>query len=109
MKTTDPYLISPELVINLHGIQFPLEYLYRHGIVVGQPGSGKTRCLLMPLIRAILETTGTSSEKKAAIILIDPKNELTPFLQSLTKELGREEDLIVFKPGTHGFNRCDIR
>ncbi len=104
MKTIDPYLISPELTVNLHGTSFPLEYLFRHGLIVGQPGSGKTRCILMHLIRAILSATGIGSDEKAALIVIDPKNELTPFLQILTKECGREQDLVFFGPGTASYN-----
>jgi hypothetical protein len=100
----DPYLISPELSLELHGIQFPLEYLYRHTLMVGQPGSGKTRCVLMPLIRAILATTGTNPDQKAALVVVDPKNELTAFLHNLTREVGREADLIVYKPGSAWYN-----
>ena len=49
MNTTDDqFLRDPKCLVNLHGIKFPLEYLYRGLIAIGQPGSGKTRCILMP-------------------------------------------------------------
>ena len=104
MKTSDPYLLLPELQIDLHGIKFPLELLYRHTLVTGQPGSGKSRLVLMPLLRSILATTGNHPDKKAAMVIIDPKLELTGFLQSLTREFGREGDLVIFRPGTAWYN-----
>jgi len=105
MKTkTDPYLISPELTVNLHGIKFPLEYLYRGLLAVGQPGSGKTRCILMPLIQSILATTGNDPEQKAAMIIADPKGELAPFMEEALEAVGRSDDLVVLKPSSAYYN-----
>ena len=92
-KTTDEYLIEPELKVSLHGIEFPLEYLYRGLLAVGQPGSGKTRCVLMPLVREILRATGNGVLTKCGLVVADPKNELASFLVDAAKEVGREEDV----------------
>jgi len=103
-KTTDEYLIEPELKVSLHGIEFPLEYLYRGLLAVGQPGSGKTRCVLMPLVREILRATGNGVLTKCGLVVADPKNELASFLVDAAKEVGREEDVIVLKPGSAWYN-----
>ncbi len=96
---TDPYLIYPNQTVTLHGIHFPLEYLFRGMLVIGQPGSGKTRCVLMPLIKSILAATGNAPEQKASLIIADPKNELAPFMAEALASIGRADDLIVLKPG----------
>lgn len=101
---TDPYLICPNQTVTLHGIQFPLEYLYRGLLVIGQPGSGKTRCVLMPLIKSILAATGNAPERKASLIVADPKNELAPFMAEALAAVGRADDLIVLKPGAGYYN-----
>jgi type IV secretory pathway TraG/TraD family ATPase VirD4 len=101
---TDPYLLCPDQTVTLHGIRFPLEYLYRGMLVIGQPGSGKTRCILMPLIKSILATTGNAPERKASFIVADPKNELAPFMAEVLAAVGRADDLIVLKPGAAWYN-----
>lgn len=97
-------MIHPELEVSLHGIQFHLEYLFRGMLVVGQPGSGKTRCILMPLVRELLRATGSQADTKCGLLVADPKNELAPFLIEAAREVGREEDVIVLKPGTAWYN-----
>lgn len=103
----DPYLVRPDQTVNLHGIQFPMEYLFRGTLVVGQPGSGKTRCILMPLLRSILQATGTDSEEKASLVIVDAKNEFGPFIEQLLREVGREDDLVILKPGSSFYNPLD--
>jgi type IV secretory pathway TraG/TraD family ATPase VirD4 len=104
MKRADPYLVRPDQTVSLHGTTFPLEYLYRHLLIVGQPGSGKTQCILMPLIRSILAATGCGAEDKATLIIADPKNELAPFIAQALDAARRPDDLIVLKPGTAWYN-----
>lgn len=99
MKPVDPYLQHRDQTVTLHGLEFPLEYLYRGLLIVGQPGSGKTRCLLMPLIESILETTGTDPDQKCSLMIADPKNELGPFIHDLLARVGRADDLVVLQPG----------
>lgn len=103
-KTTDDYLLEPERKVSLHGIEFPLEYLFRGLLAVGQPGSGKTRCVLMPLIREILRATGTDALSKCGLVVADPKNEFASFLVEAAKEVGREEDVLILKPGSAWYN-----
>ena len=103
----DPFLQQPDQIIDLHGIKFPLEYLFRGTLIVGQPGSGKTRCILMPLVRSILHATGSEMDEKASLIVVDPKNEFGPFIQELLREAGREDDLVILKPNSAFYNPLD--
>jgi hypothetical protein len=103
-KMSDEYLIEPHSKISLHGTEFPLEYLYRGLSTVGQPGAGKTRCILMPLVKEILRAAGNSAERKCGLLVADPKNELAPFLLDAAKEVGRQEDVVILKPGSVWYN-----
>ena len=95
MKSTDQYLIHPGQVIDLHGQKVPLELLFRGMLITGSPGTGKTRCVLLPLLEAILKTTGTNPDKKSTMVISDPKNELGPHLESILSRIGRADDLIA--------------
>jgi type IV secretory pathway TraG/TraD family ATPase VirD4 len=101
---TDPYLIDPGQRIEIQGVNFPMEYLFRGALITGQPGSGKTRCILLPLLRSILQTTGTKDESKAGLVIADPKGEFEPLLNDLLRSVGREDDLVVLKPGCAYYN-----
>jgi type IV secretory pathway TraG/TraD family ATPase VirD4 len=100
----DPYLISPDLLVAINENSFPLELLFRHLLITGQPGSGKSRCVLMPLLRSIMQVTGNNVDRKAAFVVFDPKNELTPYMQLLAEEIGRLDDLIMLRPGKAYYN-----
>jgi hypothetical protein len=101
---TDPYLIDPCQEVELHGLKFPLEYLFRGMLVVGQPGAGKTRGVLIPLLRSILQATGVDPQCKAGLVIADPKGEFEELIRPLLREMGREEDLINLRPGEAFYN-----
>jgi len=103
-KQEDPYLIFPDKQISISGIKFPLEYLFRGLLVTGLPGSGKTRCILLPLLSEILRVTGIDQATKAGMFIADPKNELAEHIQTLLKGTEREKDLIVLRPGSAYYN-----
>lgn len=102
--TQDPYLISPNRTIQLHGIEFPAEYLFRHLLITGAPGSGKTRLILLPLIEQILTSFGSAPDEKAAMIFADPKGELQSLLKPLLQRCSRENDLVVLGPEQAFYN-----
>jgi hypothetical protein len=49
--------------------------LFRHVLILGETGSGKTRSGVLPLLRAIL-AAASNEEDAPAMLLIDPKHEL---------------------------------
>lgn len=82
----------------------PFEYLFRSVLAVGAPGCGKTRGILMPLLRELLRATGTDPETKVGLVVADPKNEFRPFLEASLAEVGRLDDLVIIGPGEGCYN-----
>ena len=63
------------------GLRLTHRDLRRHLLVLGETGSGKTRSILMPLMRAVLCTRQNYVRKAPSALIIDPKDgELAGFL-----------------------------
>lgn len=100
----DPYLFAPNTKINLHGIEFPAEYLFRHLLITGAPGAGKTRLVLLPLLDQILSVFDPAPSGKPSLIIADPKGELHSLLQPLLEKYGRLDDLVILETGASYYN-----
>ncbi len=74
--------------------------LYRHVIVFGSTGSGKTAYFLMPLLQSVLETGGSDPEDKPGAFLVDVKGDMARRCREILARVGREKDLLVV--GRHG-------
>ena len=61
----------------------PREALCRHALVLGETGSGKTASVILPVVAAMARAQeGTL----AAGLVIDPKREISPALETLAPE-----------------------
>jgi len=85
--------------INLHGITFPHALLYRHLLLSGNSGSGKTHGILKPLIRQLLAADLHSPERRAGMVVFDVKGDLKPIVEEALARCGRKNDLIVVGVG----------
>ena len=64
--------------------RFELDSLKRHVLILGETGSGKTASGIMPLLRAIVDSSGHSDERRVSCALvIDPKRELAEAIRSM--------------------------
>jgi len=63
----------------------------RHFLFLGETGSGKTESGVKPVCRLVLDSNQNQS---AAALMIDPKEELLPFVAQHMAEQGRLEQLI---------------
>ena len=61
----------------------PRQTLTRHTLVLGETGSGKTASCVLPVVAAIARAP---AERVGAALVIDPKRELAPALQSLAPQ-----------------------
>ncbi|MBK8638387.1 MAG: type IV secretory system conjugative DNA transfer family protein [Chromatiaceae bacterium] len=67
---------------------------FQNLIVFGQPGSGKTVCVLNALLEGLL----AASEPPAAGLFLDPKGDFRDKLRVLCRRQGREADLLILDP-----------
>jgi hypothetical protein len=70
---------------------------YKNLVVFGQPGSGKTVCVLNALLDGLIASTAASALPAAGLIL-DPKGDFKEKIAALMRRVGRERDLLVFDP-----------
>lgn len=66
-----------------------------HTLIVGASGSGKTHCLMFPLIKIL-------AKKGESIIVTDPKGELYEGTANLLKDKGYKVIIINFRDPVHG-------
>lgn len=64
-------------------------------IIFGQPGSGKTVCVLNSLLQGWLSAT---NRNRSSLLILDPKGDYLHKIQRLSQSVSRSEDLIVFDP-----------
>ena len=63
--------------------EVPREALTRHTLVLGETGSGKTACAILPVVAAM---AAAPRERLGAALVIDPKRELARTLEKLAPE-----------------------
>ena len=86
-------------VIDFHGqLKIPVETLLRGTLITGATGSGKTRCVIRPLLRQLLALHARDGHAKSGALVIDPKNELLGIVREALEKCGREGDLICIGP-----------
>lgn len=92
-------------VIPFHTAQIRVEDLLSHLMVVGQPGSGKSRACIRILLRELLKLHAQDPARKTGIFLIDGKGgELRNYVEEALQMAGRADDLIVVGPKDWTFN-----
>jgi type IV secretory pathway TraG/TraD family ATPase VirD4 len=79
--------------------QFDWEWadFYKNLIVFGQPGSGKTVCVLNAILDGLIGSTA-STQFPAAGLILDPKGDFKDKIRALMRRSGREHDLLIFDP-----------
>lgn len=79
--------------------QLSLEELYRHLIIFGTTGCGKTRYVLLPLLKALLARDAEHPEKRAGALILDVKGDMIEHIESVMAAAGRTDDLLVIGRG----------
>jgi hypothetical protein len=67
---------------------------FKNVVVFGQPGSGKTVCVLNALLDGLL----AAGEPPPSGLILDPKGDFRDKLRVLCRRLGRESDLLILDP-----------
>lgn len=82
--------------------------LRKNLLVFGQPGAGKTSCVLNALLEGML---GSLSAPPASGLILDPKGDFQGKIERLATKFGRGDDLIVVNPSAGGpvkWNPLDV-
>lgn len=72
---------------------------HKNAVIFGQPGTGKTVCVLNALLDGLL-LSERQAEKAPAGLILDPKGDFRDKLRGLLKRYGREADLRVIDPSS---------
>lgn len=79
--------------------QLSLDELYRHLIVFGTTGSGKTRYVLLPLLASLLARDAENPEKRAGALILDVKGDMLEHIKSVMAAAGRTDEVLVIGRG----------
>jgi len=79
--------------------QLSLDELFRHLVVFGATGSGKTRYVLLPLLKELLARDAHDPEKRAGALIFDVKGEMVEYIRAVMAAAGRSDELLVIGRG----------
>jgi len=73
--------------------------LYRHLVVFGATGCGKTRSVILPLLTRVLACDAGDADKRAGALIFDVKGDMGAHVAAVMKAVGRTDDVIVVGRG----------
>lgn len=73
--------------------------LFQHLAVFGQTGAGKTRYVLLPLLKEILALHADNPDRRAGAIIFDVKGDMPEHLNRVMRASGRKDDPIIIGRG----------
>jgi len=75
------------------------EDLYRHLVVFGSTGCGKTRHVILPLLAQVLARDVDDPEKRAGAIVFDVKGDMPGHIEAVMKAAKRKDEIITIGRG----------
>lgn len=94
---TSPVVVRPDGGFTAGEVDWEWSDLVKNCVIFGQPGSGKTVCVLNAMLEGILGSDCGSREPASALIL-DPKGDFSGKLEKLCRKYRRIDDLLVIDP-----------
>lgn len=91
--------LTPETVLNLGTVSFPLTELYRHLGIFGSTGGGKTWHAIVPLLDQLLGLHSREPKIRPGFCVLDLKGDMVAHVQALAAKYGREDDVVVLGSG----------
>lgn len=81
------------------GREWRWDDFYKNTAIFGQPGSGKTVCVLNALLEGLIASSGEGG-KPAAGLILDPKGDFRDKIELLCARYGRAGDLLIIDPAS---------
>ncbi|MHB8240332.1 MAG: type IV secretory system conjugative DNA transfer family protein [Vulcanimicrobiaceae bacterium] len=72
----------------------------RHFLILGETGSGKTKSAVIPLLKSALAYRSDDPERRASLLIIDPKFELREIIKHVMAETKDTRRLVEFGSST---------
>ena len=85
--------------IQLGNMTLCVEDFYRHLMVLGNTGSGKTRYVFLPLLTQLLSLNSGDPGKRAGALVFDVKGDMEEHVRTVMKAAGRTDELIILGRG----------
>lgn len=76
-------------------LSFSPDDLTRHVIAFGATGSGKTSAVINPMLKQAIGWHAQDPQRKAGMLVLDPKNEAAEKVLAYAREVGRADDVVV--------------
>lgn len=95
--TPQPLKITGPLTFAAGGFDWNWSDFYKNAIVFGEPGSGKTSCVLNSLLDGLLASAREGGIRPSGLIL-DPKGDFADKIQTLAVRYGWREHLVILDP-----------
>ncbi|MEI8309254.1 MAG: DUF87 domain-containing protein, partial [Verrucomicrobiota bacterium] len=73
--------------------------LFRHLVIFGATGSGKTRSVLLPLLERALARDRQDPERRAGAIVFDVKGDMPDHVAGVMRAAGRSDEIITIGRG----------
>ena len=93
-----PVQLRGPLRFHAGGIEWDWEDFYKSCMVLGQPGSGKTLCVLNALLDGLVGSASGPGAPGCSALILDPKGDYRGKIETLCRNHGRQRDLLILKP-----------
>lgn len=75
------------------------EDLFKHLLVFGSTGCGKTRNVILPLLAQVLGRDAGDPKRRAGALIFDVKGDMPDHVQAVMKAAGRDDEIITIGRG----------
>ena len=96
-EAREPVEVVAPMQFHAGGYDWNVSDFYKNAAIFGQSGTGKTLCVLNPILDGLLGATGAAKTPASALIL-DPKGDFRDKIEQLATKHGRKRDLLIIDP-----------
>ena len=92
-------LVTGPMRFEAGGREWRWDDFYKNTAIFGQPGSGKTVCVLNSILEGLIASANKGGRPAAGLIL-DPKGDFRDKIEAVCARYGRARDLLIIDPAS---------